>query len=190
MMMNRRNFMALGLSAGGVAACTPAPSTQGDDLVAALANEIGMLGPDVDTSEARRVAEITYTYSAQLTEEYDITTSPILHNTLVNTGVKERGLCNHWAEDIHRRLVQERFRTLVPLRAISPQTTFRIIHHSAVIAPTGGTIYDGVILDPWRYGGTPFWGRTVEDTRYNWRPREEVLAELIAARDAREDDAN
>lgn len=61
--------MALGLSAGGVAACTPAPSTQGDDLVAALANEIGMLGPDVDTSEARRVAEITYTYSAQLTAD-------------------------------------------------------------------------------------------------------------------------
>lgn len=189
-MMNRRNFMALGLSAGGVAACTPAPSIQGDDLAAALAKEIGTLGPDVDTSEALGVAEITYTYSAQLTEEYDITTSPIVHNALVNSGVKQRGLCNHWAEDIHRRLVQERFRTLVPLRAISPPTAFRIIHHSAVIAPTGGTIYDGVILDPWRYSGTLFWGRTVEDTRYNWRPRQEVLAEFIAARESREADAN
>ena len=36
-------------------------------------------------------------------------------------------------------------------------------------------MYDGIVLDPWRYGGVLFWSPLVEDTRYEWVPREVVL---------------
>ena len=67
----------------------------------------------MDPAEARRAAEIAYSHSARLAEQYDVTTSPIIHNTLVNSGVKERGICVHYAEDMQARLNQENFRTLI-----------------------------------------------------------------------------
>jgi hypothetical protein len=36
-------------------------------------------------------------------------------------------------------------------------------------------MYDGVVLDPWRYGGVLFWSPLVEDTKYEWVPRSVVL---------------
>ena len=32
------------------------------------------------------------------------------------------------------------------------------------------------MLDPWRKGGEVFWARTLEDRRYTWLPRDEVIA--------------
>lgn len=155
--------------------CAGAPTTGRDD-VAALAQALEALSPEVDPAEAQRAAEIAYRHASQLAEDYDVTTSPILHNTMVNTGVKARGICVHYAEDMQARLNQERFQTLTMLRAIAePRNGFRIDHSTAVIAPKGADIYGGIVLDPWRYGGKLFWSPTAEDTRYDWEPRMKVL---------------
>jgi hypothetical protein len=146
-----------------------------------LTKEIMALGPSVDPDEARRAAEISVYHSLDLAKQYNITDLPIIHNEKVHQGLRERGLCNHWAEDLSKRLKQENFSTLEIKRAISPPTEMRIIHHTAVITKPGDTIYDGVVVDPWRYGGALFHAPTKTDKRYNWRPREEVLVELVAA---------
>ena len=44
---------------------------------------------------------------------------------------------------------------------------------------------DGIVLDPWRYGGTLFWSPAWEDDRYDWRPRMEVREQLLRAEAAR-----
>lgn len=150
-----------------------------------LAMEIQGLGPDVDPAEAKRAAHIAYTYSLQLAQEYQITDPPIVHNAKVINGYRERGLCNHWAEDINKRLKQEQFRTLKMHWATALPTTFRIIHHTAVVTRRGDTIDNGIVLDPWRYGGVLFWSKTRADKRYNWRPRMEVRDELLQKRAAR-----
>jgi hypothetical protein len=146
-----------------------------------LEQAIMLLGPNIDPEEAQRAAQISFYYSLQLAQEYNITDPPLIHNAKVHRGLRERGLCNHWAEDLTKRLNQENFRTLTVQRAISPPTQFRIIHHTAVISKPGDTIYDGIVIDPWRHGGNLFWSQTKADERYNWRPREEVLKELIKA---------
>ena len=56
-----------------------------------------------------RAAQISYTYTHQLAQEYEITDLPLIHNTKVNAGLKPRGLCWHWAEDIQNRLNAEGF---------------------------------------------------------------------------------
>ncbi|WP_164657968.1 hypothetical protein [Tropicibacter sp. Alg240-R139] len=160
------------------ACSTSAPAyTQND--VTKLAQTLRDLGPEVDPAEATRAAQIAFSYSRQLATEYGVTTSPIIHNVRVNEGAKERGLCVHYAEDMQRRLNQEGFKTLQMHRAIAlPKTPFNIDHSTAVISRRGDDMYAGVILDPWRDAGDLFWSPTQDDTRYNWRPRMEVLEEL------------
>lgn len=159
----------------GLGACTSAPPARSDD-VARLATQIQALGPEVDPEEAQRAARIAYAYTAQLAQEYQITDPPLIHNAKVNKGLRPRGLCWHWAEDMERRLKQEEFRTLTLHRAIAnADDPFRIDHSTAIISRRGDSMYDGVVLDPWRYGGVLYWSPLREDTRYDWVPRDIVL---------------
>ncbi|WP_170371567.1 hypothetical protein [Ruegeria arenilitoris] len=159
----------------GLGACSSAPPARSHD-VARLAAQIQALGPEVDPEEAQRAARVTYAYTAQLAQEYQITDPPLIHNAKVNKGLRPRGLCWHWAEDIERRLKQENFRTLTLHRAIAnADNPFRIDHSTAIISRRGDSMYDGVVLDPWRYGGVLFWSPLREDTRYDWVPRDIVL---------------
>ena len=158
-----------------LAACASPPPQTGDE-VQRLATEIRALGPGIDPSEADRAARITFAYTAQLAQDYQITDPPLIHNAKVNKGLKPRGLCWHWAEDIERRLNQEGFKTLQMHRAIAnADNPLRIDHSTAIISRAGDGMQDGIILDPWRYGGTLFWSPFSDDTRYDWVARETVL---------------
>lgn len=158
-----------------LAACAIPPTQTGDEIQR-LAVEIQNLGPDIDPEEAQRAAQITYAYTAQLAEAYEITDPPLIHNAKVNNGLRPRGLCWHWAEDIERRLKQENFRTLQIHRAIAnADNPFRIDHSTAILSRRGESLYDGIVLDPWRYGGVLYWAPLPEDTRYDWVPRDVVL---------------
>ena len=165
------------------AGCTTTPTVNQKDIDA-LAIEITNLGPGVSPAEAKRAAQIAYTYPLQLAKEYEITDPPLVHNYKVNNGFRERGLCLHWAEDLESRLNQENFRTLTMHRAIAdPNAIFRIDHSSAVISKRGDSLYEGIVLDPWRHAGVLRWSPTKEDTHYNWRPRIDVLADKHKARE-------
>lgn len=154
---------------------TPGAPPRQDD-VAALTQQIMALGPNVSAEEATRAARITYGYTAQLVEEYQITDAPLVHNAKVNRGTKPRGLCWHWAEDIENRLKQENFQTLSLHRAIANYKSPILIEHSTtIISARGDGMYDGVVVDPWRYGGVLFWALVREDMRYDWTPRQEVF---------------
>lgn len=159
-----------------ISACTHQPITVDRADVDLLAQEIRSLGPEVDPEEAQRAARIAYGYSAQLAQEYDITDPPIVHNAKVNSGLKERGLCYQWAEDIEARLKQENFQTLTMHRAIAePRNGFRVDHSTAIISRRGDGFQDGIVLDPWRGAGELHWMPTLEDARYDWEARLEVL---------------
>ena len=133
-----------------------------------LSQEIQNLGPGVDASEAERAARIAYTYSLQLAQEYRITDSPVIHNAKVLHGLRDRGLCNHFVEDILKRMDQEGFRTLDLQWAASAPKPFQIAHYTAVISRSRDPIENGIVLDPWRYGGVLYWSPTGADETYEW----------------------
>ena len=56
---------------------------------------------------------------------------------------------------------------------------FRLEHSTAVISRLGDTFAEGIVLDPWRKGGTLTWVPTKEDAWYNWEPRNEVVARQL-----------
>ena len=162
------------LSACGVAPEKRAPASSVE--VAELARAIRALSPDVDAEEARRAASVAYTHTRELAIAYQITDPPLVHNTKVNMGLKPRGLCWHWAEDMEDRLDAEGFKTLEMHRAIANHESDWLIDHStAVIIPKGADWDDGIVLDPWRKGGVLTWVPVKQDDRYDWANRDDVL---------------
>jgi hypothetical protein len=144
--------------------------------VAALEQAILALGPGVDPEEAARAARIAYDHTDVLVQQYQITDPPLIHNMKVNAGLRPRGLCWHWAEDIENRLAAENFTTLDMHRAIAnADVAFRIDHSTAIISAKGDDMYDGLVLDPWRTGGEMVWAPTRDD-KYPWKPQQQVLA--------------
>ena len=176
--MITRRVLVGGLAALPLAACGTAPeklATASLADVASLSQTLMAMGADVDPEEASRAAQIAFDYTRQLAIQYQITDPPLIHNTKVNMGLKPRGLCWHWAEDMQNRLNAENFETLEMHRAIAEGTGVRIDHSTAIISQKGDAHAQGVVLDPWREGGRLFFAPVVEDTRYVWETREAVL---------------
>ncbi len=162
----------------GCAAAPPAGQEPGE--ITRLASAIRSLGPHVDADEAKRAAKLAYTHTETLARQYEITDPPLIHNTKVNMGLKPRGLCWHWAEDLEKRLDAESFETLDMHRAIAnADNIFRLEHSTAIVSAKGDRFEDGIVLDPWRKGGQLTWVPVPEDGMYDWEPRHEVAARRL-----------
>lgn len=183
-MVTRRFSVVLALLAAlFVAGCAgsqrDAPVTRAN--IDALADAIATMGAGVDPAEATRAAEIAFTHTKVLAAEYEITDPPLIHNMKVNRGLRPRGLCWHWAEDMQARLAQEGFQTLSLHRAIAnADNPFRIDHSTVIVSRRGDTMFDGIVLDPWREGGQLHWVPTLQDDSYTWVHRQEVFADRRA----------
>ncbi len=182
-MIARRTFLT-GLAALPLAACGTAPEKRAlatPDDVAELRRSMLRMDGTVDMDEAARAAQIAFDHTRELAIQYQITDPPLIHNTKVNMGLRPRGLCWHWAEDMERRLNAEGFATLDMHRAIAVGRGIRIDHSTAIVSAKGDSYHQGVVLDPWREGGTLFFAPVSEDTRYFWEAREVVLSRRSAA---------
>jgi len=173
-----RRFFLLALSASGLAACA-APGTYGPTRATpqdqeALTQAFRVMGPGVSPEEAYRAARVTYAEVWRLAQEYEIEDPPLRHNSKVNFGLKPRGLCYHWADDLEKRLKQEQFQTLQLHRAVANWDNILLEHSTVILSARGQSLEEGIVLDPWRQGGTLFWAYTRNDLRYRWTPRETV----------------
>lgn len=181
-MISRRDSLLGSIALTALAGCVAAPPRPGTpEEVSRLAAALAGLGPNVWRQEARRAAEVTYSYVYQLALEYEIEDSPTVHNAKVNNGTKPRGLCWQWAHDLEERLELERFRTLELHRVVAANKGQYNLEHSIVVMTARGDHYKkGIILDPWRLGGRLTWMRVPEDTDYTWRPRTPAVAEVLS----------
>jgi hypothetical protein len=126
------------------------------------------LDPGIIPEEAALVAETAVFYSLELANEYELITPPLFHNTLVNLGMKERGLCIHWAEDLLARLRSLNVECLEFHWGVANRhATFRIEHSTVVVTARGRPFEQGMVLDPWRDSGRLFFGAVKED-KYVW----------------------
>ena len=176
-LFSRRQF-TLGIAALPLAACGTAPEKQAlapQSEIRRLEAAILAMREDVDPEEAARAASLAFGHTRNLAIQYEINDPPLIHNTKVNMGLKPRGLCWHWAEDMENRLNAEGFQTLRMHRAIAEGRGVRIDHSTAIISAAGQQYSQGVVLDPWRNGGELFFAPVAEDTRYFWEAREVVL---------------
>ena len=183
--MTTRRAMILGAGAMALlAGCAAAPAPiNRPEGIAALERALLALGPNVDPAEAARAARLAYSVADDLAREYEITDAPLVHNIKVNIGVKQRGLCYHWARDIQSRMTQARFATLQFNRLVAnAENPFLLEHSTAVVYARGDDWRNGIVLDPWRTGGTLHWDHVRADTKYNWKLRSDVPIRTPSAR--------
>ncbi len=69
-----------------------------------LKQDIKKLSEEVLLADASLVSRALIKKSIELTKEYDMTSPPRYHNLLVHMGLRDRGLCCHWVEDLLSKL--------------------------------------------------------------------------------------
>jgi hypothetical protein len=131
-----------------------------------LAGHLEALSPTVASAEAALAAETACSYSVELAKEYRVVRPAILHNVLVNLGLRKRGLCFQWADDLSAKLQSLQLRTLQLHRGVARLETRR--EHSSVVLTAPGQPFDeGIVLDAWRHSGRLYWGGVKQD-HYPW----------------------
>jgi hypothetical protein len=131
-----------------------------------LRDQIAALSPSVHVNEAQRVAESAYATAERLRRDYAVTGPPLFHNFLVNIGIRKRGLCFQWAEDLLAQLDALKLTTLELHWAEARAGSLRE-HNCVVVTAKGQPFGQGIILDCWRHSGRLFWSPLATD-HYPW----------------------
>jgi hypothetical protein len=146
----------------------PAQPPPNDTLRAhVLGDRIAALSPSIRRDEALRVAECAYATSKQLRHDYGVIGGPpSFQNFLVNLGIRKRGLCFQWAEDLLAQLDALKVTTLELHWAEAYAGNWRE-HNCVVVTAKGQPFRDGILLDCWRHSGHLFWSAVATDN-YPW----------------------
>ena len=132
--------------------------------------ELAVLNRQANLAEARQVAETAIFYSHQLADEYRVVRPAVLHNVLIRVGLKDRGLCYHWTEDLLKQLKALELRTYQLHWGVAHRGSELREHNSVVITASGQAFERGMVLDPWRNSGELYWS-LVKTDRYPWKAR-------------------
>jgi hypothetical protein len=138
------------------------------DVAAArgLMNQIDELSPPVRAEEAARLAECIYNTARQLRRDYQVIWPPLFNNVLVNSGIKKRGLCFQWTEDLLIRLDALKLRSL-ELHWGEAQAGTSHENNCIIITAMGQPFHRGIIVDCWRHSGNVYWSAVASD-RFLW----------------------
>jgi len=170
-----RLFLWGAILLGAGCAYVPPPASRAQ--VNALQTALIRLGPEVAAGEATQVARVAYDYPRELAMQYRLVRPPLWHNLLINLGLKQRGLCYQWAEDLEAKLQRMELQTLELHWGVANAGTFRE-HNVVVLTAAQQAFTTGILLDPWRHSGVLYWSAVARD-KYPWR--EGLLTPLTGA---------
>ncbi len=137
-----------------------------DDLVRLEGDLAQLLGYRDD--EVPRLAQALLESSANLAREYRVQPPALWHNFLVNIGLRDKGLCCHWTQDLLGEIKALGLINYRALWGVSRHGTWRE-HSCVVVTAAGGRFETGLVMDPWRNAGNLFWTRVADDV-YDWQP--------------------
>jgi hypothetical protein len=149
----------------------PDPSPDILQKINLLQQDLEALGEDTDSAEARKLAEASISYSIFLADEYRLVRPPFLHNILVRMGIKDRGLCYQWTEDLANRLALLDLKGFRLHQGVAHKGSEFREHNCVVVTATGQKFYEGIVLDPWRDSGDLYWS-AVKTDKYPWKERQ------------------
>lgn len=138
--------------------------------VIALKKDIVSLHPlPQDTliqSEADAMAKIVIDTIYALSQEYKIVGSALIHNFLINRGVKEKGFCYHYVDALRGALAVRSWEGFDLHWGTAWEGDFRE-NNALVVTAKGGAFENGIAIDSWRSAGRPFWTK-VKGDRFPW----------------------
>jgi hypothetical protein len=141
-------------------------ATAGDERsIKDLTKALSALATDVDPAEAQALSVTAHTKARSLKKEYRVVLNPEFTVFLYNIGMRKRGWCGHWAQDIGAELKELKLKTLVlHWGEAYPNTTSE--NNALVVTARNQPFQDGIILDGWRRAGRLFWCPVIKDDEY------------------------
>jgi hypothetical protein len=127
-----------------------------------LSKQFAALSPRVDPSEAKLLAECAYATVARLRQQYQMFGTPIFNNFLVYHGLRKRGYCYQWTEDLLLALDMLQLKTLELHWGEAHAGTW--MENNCLVVTAKGQAFDrGMILDCWRHFGHLRWNLIPSD---------------------------
>lgn len=117
--------------------------------------------------EANRIAFVLIEGISKLKEGYKINSFPLVHNFFIQVGLKKRGACKHWAEDLLSLINTVSHPHFITYWAEAHAGTMRE-HNVAVVSGINSPFEEGILIDPWRTAGKPYWDIVKKDN-HPWR---------------------
>lgn len=151
--------------------CTVEPPTPSQDKVQRLAVMIQALDSTVPTQEVMRLSRDIFLQTNKLVKQYGLTYPPLWHNTLVNLGLKEKGLCYHWADALYIHLHSKGYEHFEFHLIGSDIGSYLFEHNALAVVKKGQEIEEGIVIDPWRNSGALYFSKIKEDDAYSWSHR-------------------
>jgi hypothetical protein len=128
----------------------------------ALASQLAALSLKVNREEAELLAECAYATASQLRKKYRMFGTPIFNNFLVYHGIKKRGYCFQWAEDLLVAFDALKLTSLELHWGEANPGNWRE-NNCIVVTAKGQPFNRGIILECWRHFGRLRSGPVVGD---------------------------
>src|SRR5438034_4519039 len=145
----------------------------------ALANQLAALSPRVNREEAKLMAECAYATVSKLRREYRMFATPIFNNFLIYHGLRKRGYCYQWSEDLLIALDRLKLTSLELHWGEANPGNWRE-NNCIVVTAKGQPFNRGIMLECWRHLGQLYFGPIASD----WEPYVEnsAYARFVLAR--------
>ncbi len=129
---------------------------------------ITSLSSSIHAEDAKLISQVLVTSTAELAQGYRMTNPPQYHNFLVKLGIRERGLCCHWAKDLYSRIQRVNQGSVQFDWLVAKHGSLLSEHNTLVIYAENSSWQQGMVYDPWRKAGWPYWVSVKQD-KYPWR---------------------
>ena len=153
--------------------CAVKVSSPGHARIGELYQLLYTLKPSMPKEETLQLSKEIFQKTEALTNEFEMTSPPQYHNFLVNTGLKEKGLCYHWADALYAHFTHKSY----------PSFEFHLMganigeywteHNVMAVAVKGMPAKEWIVIDPWRNPGKLYFAKVKDDHRYHWKYRPE-----------------
>jgi hypothetical protein len=137
---------------------------QKSDLAKAgkLADELASLSPRVNCDEAKLLADCAFATVTKLRREYRMFGTPIFNNFLIYHGLRKRGYCYQWSEDLLIAIDALRLKSLELHWGEHDPNTWRE-NNCIVVTAKGQPFKRGIMLECWRHLGHLYFGPVASD---------------------------
>jgi hypothetical protein len=137
---------------------------QKSDLAKAekLAGDLASLSPRVNRDEAKLLADCAFATVTKLRREYRMFGTPIFNNFLVYHGLRKRGYCYQWSEDLLIALDALRLKSVELHWGEHDAGTWRE-NNCIVVTAKGQPFNRGIMLECWRHLGHLYFGLVASD---------------------------
>ena len=127
-----------------------------------LADELAALSSRVNRGEAKLLADCAFMTVTKLRREYRMFGTPIFNNFLIYHGLRKRGYCYQWSEDLLTTLDALRLKSLELHWGEYDPGTWRE-NNCIVVTAKGQPFNRGIMLECWRHLGHLYFGPVASD---------------------------